>query len=304
MTVRMITAPDGRTVAAHSTGDPLGRPVFLLHGSPGSRVGPAPRGSLLYKLGIHLISFDRPGYGDSDRRPGRRVVDGAEDVALVADAFRLRRFAVVGRSGGAPHALACAARLGDRVTRTAALVSLAPRDAPGLDWYTGMSASNIRQYTIAEQQPELLAPGLHVRSRDIRDDPHRLIVALRRELTDSDRRVVGDAGMRQQLEQTYRQALRTDAGGWIDDTLALSSPWGFDPAEIDPSVPVLLWHGEDDVFSPVGHTVWLSRRIPGAQVMIEPWAAHFAAFTLLPQVLQWAARKGPTKRFERTGPAY
>lgn len=80
---------------------------------------------------MRLISFDRPGYGGSERLPGRRVADVAADVAAIADAMGLDTFAVVGRSGGGPHSLACAALLPDRVTRVAVLVGLAPRDAQG-----------------------------------------------------------------------------------------------------------------------------------------------------------------------------
>ncbi|GAB3901332.1 hypothetical protein GCM10027612_64540 [Microbispora bryophytorum subsp. camponoti] len=103
-----------------------GRPVFLLHGTPGSRIGPLPREGLLYRLGVRLITYDRPGYGGSDRHEGRSVGDVAADVAAIADHLGLDRFAVVGRSGGGPHALACAALIPHRVTRAAVLVGLAP----------------------------------------------------------------------------------------------------------------------------------------------------------------------------------
>jgi pimeloyl-ACP methyl ester carboxylesterase len=63
----------------------------------------------LHQRGARLISYGRPGYGGSDRVPRRRVADVAQDVADVADALELDRFAVAGRSAGAPHALACAA---------------------------------------------------------------------------------------------------------------------------------------------------------------------------------------------------
>src|SRR5690606_26673026 len=122
---RIVVTPDGRRLAVEQRGRPDGHPVFLLHGTPGSRLGPRPRASVLYRLGIRLITFDRPGYGGSDRMRGRRVADVAADVACIADALGLGAFAVVGRSGGAPHALACAALMPDRVTRVAALVGLA-----------------------------------------------------------------------------------------------------------------------------------------------------------------------------------
>ncbi|MEY9962916.1 pimeloyl-ACP methyl ester carboxylesterase [Streptacidiphilus sp. MAP12-16] len=288
MASRLVKASDDRTIAVETAGDPRGRPVFLLHGTPGSRLGPAPRGQVLHRLGIHLISFDRPGYGDSDRRPGRRVVDAAADVAAVAEELGLTAFAVVGRSGGAPHALACAALLPDLVTRTAALVSIAPRNAPGLDWYAGMTESNVRAYTSADRGHQRIVATIQVRSRDIRADPSRLIAELRRELPPSDRRVVADPGLRRMLELNYSEALRYDAGGWIDDAVAFSQDWGFDPADI--ASPVLLWHGEDDTFSPVEHSRWLADRIPDSHMVVEPGAAHFGALRILPAVLRWAAR--------------
>lgn len=48
----------------------------------------------LHQRGARLISYDRPGYGGSDRMPRRRVADVAQDVADVADALELDRFAV------------------------------------------------------------------------------------------------------------------------------------------------------------------------------------------------------------------
>lgn len=46
--------------------------------------------------------------------------DVAAVVLAIADDYGLQdRFAVVGRSGGGPHALACAALLADRVSRAA-----------------------------------------------------------------------------------------------------------------------------------------------------------------------------------------
>ena len=288
MPTQLTKAADGRTIAIDSTGSPDGRAVFLLHGTPGSRIGPSPRPMVLHRLGIHLISIDRPGYGDSDRHPGRTVADFAEDVQSVADVLGIDRFAVVGRSGGAPHALACAALLPDRVTRVAALVSLAPSDAEGLDWYSGMADSNVSAYTSAEHGRQRLAATIQVRSRDIRADPSRLLADLRGELPDSDRRVVADPVLRRILELTYSEALRYGPNGWIDDALALRGDWGFDPGDI--RVPVLLWHGEDDPFSPVEHSRWLADRIPGARMVIEPGAAHFGALQQLIPMIRWAAR--------------
>ncbi|WP_327346092.1 alpha/beta hydrolase [Streptomyces europaeiscabiei] len=280
-----VRTADGRRLRVECAGDPDGRPVFLLHGMPGSRVGPRPRSIFLYHRGARLISYDRPGYGGSDRRPGRRVVDVVEDIEVVADALGLHRFAVVGRSGGAPHALACAALLPHRVTRAAALVTLAPQNAEGLDWFAGMAPHNVREFRSVLTDPRGFVAKLIPRSAAIRSDPARLLDELRGDLTDEDRMIVSDDGIRSMLLRNYREALRTSPYGWIDDALALTGPWGFDPAEI--KVPVLLWHAGKDVFTPSAHSSWLAARIPRAIAVCEPAAAHFAAIRALPDVLSW-----------------
>ncbi|MET7472930.1 alpha/beta fold hydrolase [Streptomyces sp. NPDC005648] len=281
----LVGTTGGRRLRVEVSGDPRGRPVFLLHGMPGSRVGPRPRPMFLYQRGARLISFDRPGYGGSDRRPGRRVVDVVEDVAAVADALGLGRFAVAGRSAGGPHALACAALLPGRVTRAAALVALAPRDAEGLDWFAGMAPFNVREFQTAFTDPERYAAGIIPRSAAIRRNPGKLLEDLRSDLTGEDRLIVSDSGIRSMLLRNYLEALRASPYGWIDDALALTSPWGFDPSQI--RVPVMLWHGAMDVFSPAAHHSWLAARIPRAKAVLDPDAAHFSALRALPDVLDW-----------------
>src|SRR3954453_15153239 len=93
-----VKARDGRILQYEVSGHPRGAPVFLLHGSPGSRAGPKPRGSVLYRLGAQLICYDRPGYGGSDRHERRSVAAAADDIEDIADALGLDTFPLVGRS--------------------------------------------------------------------------------------------------------------------------------------------------------------------------------------------------------------
>jgi pimeloyl-ACP methyl ester carboxylesterase len=280
-----VLASDGRRLTVRVLGHPSGAPVFFMHGTPGSRVGPHPRSQLLYHLGVRLIAYDRPGYGGSDRLPLRRVEHAASDVETIADALGLDTFAIVGRSGGGPHALACAARLAHRVSRVVVLVGLAPRHAEGLDWFSGMTASNVRDYSIAESGVRALAQAIEAAAEQIRNDPAHLLKTLGPELPSADWRVMADSGIRVGMRLAFAEALRASGGGWVDDARSFTQEWGFDPAEI--TTETLLWHGEDDVFSPVDHTRWLARRIPGAIEWIEPGAAHFSAFDALLEVLPW-----------------
>jgi pimeloyl-ACP methyl ester carboxylesterase len=288
----LLRSADGRRrLGVHVSGNPSGHPVFLLHGTPGSSAGPAPRNLVLTNQNVRLISFDRPGYGSSDRLLARTVADVAQDVVAIADSLGVEQFAVLGRSGGGPHALACAALLPDRVTRVAALVSLAPPDADGLDWFDGMTDSNVDAYTTAAADRELLTARFVQAAAKIKANPSSHFANLGSEMPAADRLIVANVAIRAMLAQSFAEAVRTSADGWIDDVLAFCSPWGFDLSAID--VPVLLWHGEDDVFSPVAHTQWLARRVPGAHMEIRPGSAHLGALEVLPDILSWLIRPMP-----------
>jgi pimeloyl-ACP methyl ester carboxylesterase len=260
----------------------------MMHGTPGSRVGPSPRYIKLYNLGVRLISFDRPGYGGSDRLESRTVGDVVPDVEAIADELEIDRFAVLGRSGGGPHALACAALLPHRVTRAAVLVSLAPWAATGLDWFAGMTDSNVHEYTTAANEPEALTAALVSTAASIRANPAGHVATLGAEGPEADLRVVSDAGIRTLLARNFTEALRESSSGWIDDALAFCSPWGFELSDI--KVPVLIWQGEDDVYTPAAHARWLADQIHDAIAVIAPRRAHFGALEVVPEVLPWLIR--------------
>ena len=265
-----------------------GVPVFLLHGTLGSRLGPRPRPVVLHRLGVRLISYDRPGYGGSDRDEGRSVADAAADVETIADDLGLDLFAVVGRSGGGPHALAAAAGLPKRVARAGALVSLAPAGADSLDWFGGMTKANVQEFSTADEDEAKLIESLRLQADRIRRDPASKISVMREQMTAPDLRVLHDASIRRLLAETYAEALRTGPYGWIDDVLALRRDWGFRLADIEQ--PVRLWHGDQDNFSPASHTRWLADQIgERAQLQVQSDTAHFGAMEVLPAMLAWIA---------------
>jgi pimeloyl-ACP methyl ester carboxylesterase len=187
-----------------------------------------------------------------------------------------------------------------RVTRAAALVTLAPKEGPGgmgADWFKGMSPGNVDEYSRASIGIHKIEDGLKERSSTILADPDILISKLLQEAQRADLRVISDAGIRRILRDNYAEALRESAYGWIDDAMAFSRDWGFNPADI--SVPVLLWHGRDDVFSPVEHAQWLKRCIPDAELRLETGKAHFDAMPALPDILPWL--KQPRPRSSESG---
>jgi pimeloyl-ACP methyl ester carboxylesterase len=280
-----VPTPDGRLLAAASFGPHDGRPVLACHGTPGSRLFTVPDLSLLDRAGIHLVTYDRPGYGSSTRRPGRTVADAAADIALVADALTLQRFGVLGFSGGGPHALASAALLGDRVTRCAAVSSVAPMDAPDLDFFAGMSAGNLEEFDAALAGEAGLSAALDPVASAVAEDVFAFMASLRADLPEPDRRALDQPAIDKLLATSMAEGLRPGAGGWVDDDLAFCRPWGFDAGRI--RVPTGVWHGTEDTLVPAAHAAWMTAAVPRSEGHLLVGAGHLGALSEMEPILRW-----------------
>jgi pimeloyl-ACP methyl ester carboxylesterase len=275
----LLALPGGRRTAYCDGGDPDGYPVIALHGTPGCRLSRWPDESVYARAGVRYITFDRAGYGQASRNPGRTVADEAADVLAVADGLGLERFAVTGGSGGGPGSLACGALLAGRVQRVACQSGLAPYGAAGLphdQWLAGQTAENVEEVDWALAGQGALVRGLTGRQRDLEDriatDPEALFGA---DVTDVDREII----LRPEVVEVFRCVFAEQAAhgvyGWVDDTLSQIHPWGFDLAAI--GVPVLLTYGLADAFVPPQHGRWLAAHLPTAQVEVSPEGGHLIA---------------------------
>ena len=283
-----VTAHDGRTLCAAQWGDPDGVPVLALHGTPGGRLNRHPEPARYAEAGARVITYDRAGYGRSDRHPGRSVVDVVADVEAIADAFGLETFAVTGGSGGGPHALAVAARLTDRVLRARCVVGLAPYRADGLDFFAGMDPLNVKEFGWALAGEQVLAPELDREltqmAARVADDPAKLL-GDDWELDEADRAVMARADIAAVMREATAELSRGGPYGWIDDDLAFTRPWGFELDEI--TVPVEVRYGAKDVLVPATHGAWLGAHVPAARVVVEHEQGHLADPDRVIELMAW-----------------
>lgn len=267
-----VKTNDGRQLRVHESGDPQGLPVVIHHGTPGSGLPYAPQSEDAKARGLRLISYDRPGYGDSTRAPGRSVSGAAADVEAIADALGIEQFATWGMSGGGPHTLACAALLPKRVVAVASLASIAPVDADGLDFSSGMGELNVREFGVALEGIEPLERFLRAEIDSfLQADVAAMTEGLRTLLSPEDAAVL-DQELAEYLLAVMRDGVRNGPDGWVDDDIAFVSAWGFDPATI--RVPALVWQGERDFFVPPAHGRWLIQRIPGVDGRVTAGDGH------------------------------
>ena len=282
---------DGRTLAVTIEGDPQGKPVVVHMGTPNSRMLYRPHVEDAIARGLQLISYDRPGYGGSTPLPGRTIADCAADVRAICEKLEISRVGVWGISGGGPHALACAALLGDLVVAAASLASFAPWGAPGLDYFAGMGRGNVEGKRLALSDPEA--------ARDEVERDRVDFLALTAEqyagsratlLTPTDRAALNADGLVEYIVSSGQEGLAPGAQGWWDDGDAFLRPWGFDLDAIE--VPVLLMHGREDMFIPLSHGQWLGEHIPGAELRLLERDGHLTLLTdRVPEVHAWLAAR-------------
>jgi len=240
-------------------------------------------------VGARVITYDRPGYGGSERHPGRSVVDCVGDVAAIADALGIDRFTVIGGSGGGPHALAVAARLGERVSRACCLVSPAPYDLADFDWFEGMDPLNVKETEWALQGESVLAPELEREAAEtlerVAADP-AMILGEDWGLSEADRAELARPERHDLIRQDVSEAFRSGVWGWVDDDLCLLKPWGFDVGEIK-GIPTRVIYGLTDVLVPVAHGEWLARHVPGAEVLALRDLGHLGDGDLVAERFAW-----------------
>jgi pimeloyl-ACP methyl ester carboxylesterase len=266
-------AHDGRTLAFFERGATDGMPVLVCHGTPGSRLTRHPDPTLYERQGVRMVAYDRPGYGRSDPHPGRSISDAAADIAAIADDLDFERFVVVGGSGGAPHALACGALLGDRVVRVGALVTPAPSDSPDFDFFTDLAEINVKEFGAALEGPEAIEAHLQPYVDELRRDPQAVVEEISSELPDRDRAILAREDVREVLIDSFVEAVRQGTRGWADDDLAFAKPWGFELEQVE--VETRLWQGELDVLAPRSHGEYVASRLPNARFEVLEGAGHF-----------------------------
>lgn len=273
---------DGRTLHAYDTragtdDDAHRLAVVWHHGTPNIGTPPEPLFPTSDRLGIRWVSYDRPGYGGSTRHLDRDVASAAADTSAVVDAMGIDRFAVMGHSGGGPHALACAALLPERILAAVVVSGLAPYGAADLDWFGGMSPGGVASLRAALE-------GREAKERHEASAPEDASAFI-----DADREAF--AGPWSWFGPIVEAGLAGGNDGLVDDDLAYVAPWGFDVERV--IAPSLFMHGRLDRMVPSSHGEWLASRVPSAVLRLTPDDGHISILGSATAALEWLATTAP-----------
>lgn len=268
-----LTLPDGRRLGYACYGSPDGRPVVYLHGLPGSRLECQLIEATARAAGVRVLAPDRPGYGLTQPRSDASLLAWTADISGLADTLGIGRFRVIGVSGGAPCALACARALPERIPRVALVAGLGPLE--NADLRRDMRFSARLAFYLGSRVPGLfyLVAGLPLTGL-ARSHPALLVRLIAAINGSPDREVLLDAASLAAFSDSIRLCFEQGSRGSLTDLQLFRRPWEFSPGEI--RQPVQLWHGTRDKVVPVSHSRYLQARLPHASLDVVTGAGHFS----------------------------
>ncbi len=254
-------------------GDANGRPVLFCHGWPSSRSMAQLTHAAAEKLGVRIISPDRPGIRGSSFEAGRKLLDWPAAVRALLAHLGLPKVRMLAISGGAPYAYATAWAMPEQV-EAIAIVSGAPpiaelRDRAGLlRLYRWMLALHARRPGLLRACFRLARPFASVKM------PLRFRPLLLLTLQRMDAEVLRDSEAFEACFESSRQAWRASVEGVIADAEIYAQPWGFPLEEIQ--VPVRLWHGMKDRTFSFRLAEELAPRLRNCQLRLVEKAGHYS----------------------------
>lgn len=270
MSSESLRLADGRTLSYAELGDPEGRPLLALHGTPGSRLTWSASDAAAAAAGVRLIAPDRPGVGLSSRHPDLTFAAHADDLRQLLDHLDLQSVTLAGASGGGGFALAAASLMPDRIRRlvlACALVPGAPRRTR-----KGQSGQVRAMFLLARYSRPAVSRLL---SRAPATPPGPASPRLERMLSRMpapDARVVRSELLRPEALLEQAEAFRQGGDAVAHEVHLYGRPSHLDLASI--AVETFLLHGFADVNVPFAVAKWASEQIPGARLVEVPDAAH------------------------------
>ena len=254
-------------------GDPQGRAIFWLHGTPGAR-RQVPVEARLYaeKNQIRLIGVDRPGIGSSTPYEYATVIDFADDLRTVADTLGIDKMQIIGLSGGGPYTLGCAAAMPDRVIAVGVLGGVAPTRgsdgiAGGLMGNLGLSVAPLLE--MAGAPLSLVAAGLIRLIKPVAEPVLYLYASVSPE---GDRRLLARPEFKAMFLDDLLNGSRRQLAAPFADVVVFARDWGFRLDEV--KVPVRWWHGDKDHIVPYAHGEHVVAMLPDAELYTLPGESH------------------------------
>lgn len=272
----------GRCLSYREYGDnPDGPLVFYFHGTPGSRLELALCNGECDDSGVRVIAVDRPGMGGSSYHKGRRICHWPNDIEQLACAlgYSDAPFGIIGLSGGAPYAAACAYKIPHRLSHVAIVSGHAPMEACGT-----CPGNQDELIELISKCPALGKAAFKLIGGRLDRKPDKVIEKVSKNWSTADKKLIlCNPVHRRQLIANLREANRCGPNGLVTDIRLLAECWGFQLRKIN-GVPVSIWQGGCDPVVTPSMGRYFHKQIAGSELIVDPRAGHVTMF-------KWHARE-------------
>ncbi|KAM7280313.1 hypothetical protein ACFE04_007447 [Oxalis oulophora] len=303
---------------------------------------PGLKPSLLEEFGIRLLTYDLPGFGQSDPHPGRNLQSSASDMSCLAYSLGVKgKFWVLGYSTGSMHAWAALRYIPHRVAGAAMFApwvnpydSMMNRDEKYGTWGKWTRRRKF-MFFLARRFPKIL-PFLYYRSFLSGKHDH-IDKWLSLSLEERDRTIVEhpfyDEYWQRDIEESTRQG---NAKPFVEEAVLQVSNWGFSLGDLKLEKkkrgkgilswlkylmsskeeytgflgPIHVWQGMDDRVVPPSMTDFVHRVLPGAAVHKLPYEGHFTYFNFCDEchrqifTIIFGTPRGPLEFTDRVNQSY
>ncbi|KAL0347218.1 UNVERIFIED_CONTAM: hypothetical protein Scaly_1737800 [Sesamum calycinum] len=313
-----ILLPDGRYIAYHEMGVPADTArysIIMPHAFLSSRLGGilGIKVSLLEEFGVRLISYDLPGFGESDPHPNRNLNSSALDMSHLADSVGVKgKFWVLGYSSGSLHAWASLKYIPDKVAGVAMLAPFVnpyevsmTKEEMSRTWENWTRRRKLLYY-LARRFPKFLS---YFYSRTFLSGKHGQIDKwLSLSLAKKDKDIVETSAFEELWHRDVEESVRQgNLKPFVEEAVLQVTNWGFSLTDLQlqrkcprkgilpwlqfmygqPECeltgylgPIHIWQGLDDTVFPPSMTDYVARILPNAIVHRLPEEGHFSYFSL------------------------
>ncbi|KAG2403041.1 uncharacterized protein HKW66_Vig0246890 [Vigna angularis] len=272
---------------------------------------PGVKSSLLEEYGIRFITYDLPGFGESDPHPNRNLNSSAIDVLHLVNAINVSdKFWLLCHSTGCIHAWAFLRYVPERIAGAAMLAPMVNPYDPHMTkeetkrtWEKWLPRRKM-MYSLARRFPKLLP--FFYRKSFLPEEHDEIDKLLSFSKGKKDKLVIEEPEFEQfwirDVEESVRQG---NIRPFIEEVVLQVSNWGFDLKElhvqkkcqakglllwlksmysqVDCELAGFLglthiWQGLDDRVVPPSMTEYIERVLPEAAIYKLPNEAHFSYF--------------------------
>lgn len=257
--------------------------ILFFHGFPGSHVQAKSLEKHIQKLGLGLVAVDRPGYGQSTfTKPGdyRNHLKG---VIELLSRLEIKKFSVLGVSGGSPLAHLMASTYSDQVKNLIIVCGMSSFDSKGKKHY---SEYQRRVLNVRKWIPNPIIRKL-ANSVLKHYGPEKKLQRFMTFLNESDKKSLKLAENQMVIFQSMIEARRQESSGIVWDSALYAQDWlGKCVPENFKKFPVHYYHGKQDQILSYQMADHMKKQIPHAEITLFEEEGHYSlAFDRAEEIL-------------------